>query len=179
MFPFVLLAVAVLCALISRALLVIAAASIGGWWVLGVLLPFGPVFFRLSYPDEARRSVHFRYATLVCFAAYLIIGPAPTFGFRRHKDFKVTSPELRPAMGYATEKTAPKPAATPSLELRRAVNTQDFESLRKWSEQLRLRKRDLLHSDTEGNRQYTADLELYNEALGKANAERAALDAAK
>jgi hypothetical protein len=175
----VLLAIAVLCALISRALLVIAAASIGGWWVLGVLLPFGPLFFRLSYPDEARRSVHFRYATLVCFAAYLIIGPAPTFGFRRHKDFKVTSPELRPAMGYATEKKAAKPVATPSLELRRAVNAQDFESLRKWAEQLRLRKRDLLHSDTEGNRQYAADLALYSDALAKANAERAALDAAK
>ena len=178
-FPLVLLAVAVLCALISRALLVIAAASISGWWVLGVLVPFGPVFFRLSYPDEARRSVHFRYATIICLAAYLIIGPAPTFGFRRHKDFKVTSPELRPAVGYATEKTAPKPAATPSLELQRAVNAQDFESLRKWAEQLRLRKRDLLHSDTEGNRQYAADLALYNDALAKANAEKAALDAAK
>jgi hypothetical protein len=175
----VLLAIAVVCALISRALLVIAAASISGWWVLGVLVPFGPVFFRLSYPDEARRSVHFRYATIICLAAYLIIGPAPTFGYRRHKDFKVTSPELGPAMGYATEKTVAKPAATPSLELRRAVNAQDFESLRKWSEQLRLRKRDLLHSDTEGNRQYASDLALYEDALAKATAERAALETAK
>ena len=45
------------------------AASISGWWVLGVLVPFGPVFFRLSYPEEARRSVHFRYATIACFGS--------------------------------------------------------------------------------------------------------------
>jgi hypothetical protein len=77
------------------------------------------------------------------------------------------------------EKPVAPPAPTPTLELRRAVNAQDFESLRKWAEQLRLRKRDLLHSDTEGNRQYQADLALYNDALVKAIAERNALDAAK
>jgi len=174
-----LLGTAVLCALISRVLLVIAAASINGWWTVGVLLPFGPVFFRLSYPDEARRSIHFRYATIACFAAYLIMGPGPTLGYHRHKDFKVTSVAANHTMGYATEKTQPTAAPTPSLELRRAVNAQDFESLRKWAEQLRLRKRDLLHSDTEGNRQYAVDLALYNDALAKATAEKNALDAAK
>jgi hypothetical protein len=175
----VLLAIAVLCALISRALLVIAAASISAWWVVGVLLPFGPVFFRLSYPDEARRSVHFRYATLACFTAYLIIGPVPTFGYRSHRNFKVGALRSNQTAGYAMEQIKPTPAPAPSLELRLALNAQDFVSLQKWGEQLRLRKRDLLHSDTEGNRQYAADLALYNDALAKANAEKAALDAAK
>ena len=179
MLPIVLLAIAVLCALISRALLVIAAASISAWWVVGVLLPFGPVFFRLSYPEEARRSVHFRYATLACFAAYLIVGPVPTFGYRSHRNFKVGPLHSNQTAGYAMEQIKPTPAPTPSLELRRAVNAQDFESLRKWAEQLRLRKRDLLRSDAEGNRQYAADLALYNDALAKANAEKAALDAVK
>ena len=179
MFPIVLLGIAALCALISRILLVAAASSISGWWILGVLLPFGPLFFRLSYPDEARRSIYFRYATVACLGAYLIMGPGPMLTYRSHKNFKVSSPELRPAMGYAIEKPAAKPAPTPSLELRRAVNAQDFESLRRWSEQLRLRKRDLLHSDVEGNRQYTVDLALYEEALAKATSERQALDATR
>jgi len=177
--PIVLLGLAVLCALISRTLLVVAAANISGWWTVGVLLPFGPLFFRLNYPDEARRSIHFRYATVACLAAYLIIGPGPTFSYHKHKDFKVTQPGSREAVGYAIEKTKAAPQPTPSLELRRAVNTQDFESLRKWAEQLRLRKRDLLHSDIEGNRQYADDLALYNDALTKATAEKNELDAAK
>ena len=91
----------------------------------------------------------------------------------------MTQPGSREAVGYAIEKTKAALQPTPSLELRRAVNTQDFESLRKWAEQLRLRKRDLLHSDIEGNRQYADDLALYNDALAKATAEKNEFDAAK
>jgi uncharacterized protein YccT (UPF0319 family) len=73
------------------------------------------------------------------------------------------------------EKRAPTPAPTPSIEERRAANTAEFERLNKWGEELRIRKRDLLHSDIEGNRQYNADLALYNAAVAKATAERNAL----
>jgi hypothetical protein len=58
---------------------------------------------------------------------------------------------------------------------RQAVNSAEFERLRVWSEKLRLQKRDLLHSDTEGNRAYNAEVTQYEAALGKANAEKAAL----
>ena len=68
---------------------------------------------------------------------------------------------------------------TPSLEQRRAVNATEFERLRGLEEQLRLRKRDLLHSDTEGNRVYASDLASYNDALAKATAEKNALASAK
>ncbi len=71
------------------------------------------------------------------------------------------------------------PAPTPSLEQRRAVNPTEFERLRGLEEQLRLRKRDLLHSDTEGNRVYASDLASYNDALAKATAEKNALAGAK
>ena len=40
-------------------------------------------------------------------------------------------------------------------------------------------KRDLLHSDSEGNRLYAIDLAAYNEALAKATAEKSALVTAK
>jgi hypothetical protein len=46
-------------------------------------------------------------------------------------------------------------------------------------EQLKLRKRDLLHSDIEGNRVYAVDLASYNDALAKATAEKNALANAK
>ena len=68
---------------------------------------------------------------------------------------------------------------TPSLEQRHAVNVTEFERLRGLEEQLRLRKRDLLHSDTEGNRVYAIDLASYNDALAKATAEKNALVGAK
>lgn len=85
----------------------------------------------------------------------------------------------RSLYAYAMEKPAASPikqvVATPNAEERRAANTQEFERLHKWSETLRLRKRDLLHSDTEGNRLYGIDMAEYNAALAKATAERNAL----
>ena len=49
--------------------------------------------------------------------------------------------------------------------------------LRTVYDELKLRKRDLLHSDVEGNRNYVLDLAIYNEALARAMIERNALDA--
>ena len=68
---------------------------------------------------------------------------------------------------------------TPSVEQRRAANAKELERLHGLDEQLRLRKRDLLRSDTEGNRVYAVDLASYNDALAKATAEKNALASVK
>ena len=73
------------------------------------------------------------------------------------------------------EKKAPKVPRAPSLEERRAANAKELERLSKVGEELRLRKRDLLHSDVQGNRTYVVDLALYNQELAKATAEKDAL----
>ena len=70
-------------------------------------------------------------------------------------------------------------APTPSLEQRRAANLTELERLRGVEAELKLRKRDLLHSDTEGNRMYTIDFAVYSDALAKATAEKNALAIAK
>ena len=85
----------------------------------------------------------------------------------------------RSLYAYALEKPAASPTKSTvspeEIEKRRDANAQEFERLRKWSEALRLRKRDLLRSDTQGNRLYEIDLAQYNAALAKANVERDAL----
>ena len=184
MLALVLLGVAVVCALISRVLLVTAAIRISIWWTLRVLLPFGPMFFRLSYPEEARRSMLFRYATLICFAAYLATGTSPKLAYYKRRMPHPQPPRQTEPAGYALEKvsaktatTAPTPKPTPSLDERRAANAKQFEQLRKAAEALRIRKRDLLHSDIEGNRQYVVDLAVYNQELANATTERTALSA--
>ena len=73
----------------------------------------------------------------------------------------------------------PTPAPTPTLDQRRAANATELERLRGVEAELKLRKRDLLHSDSEGNRIYAIDLASYNEALAKATAEKNALASAK
>jgi hypothetical protein len=84
--------------------------------------------------------------------------------------------EARPnGMRTNTGGSGPKVELTPGVEERRTANTREFERLRAWSDALRLRKRDLLHSDTEGNRAYELELAQYNAALEKANTERSAL----
>ena len=75
--------------------------------------------------------------------------------------------------------TAAAVAPTPTLNQRRAANATELERLHELEEQLKLRKRDLLHSDTEGNRVYAIDLATYNDALAKVTAERNALAIAK
>jgi len=182
---FVFLGLAILCALISRILLVTAAIKISAGWGFGVFLPFGPLFFRLNYPEEARNSYLFRVATLLCIFAFVISQP----GMKLHMPKihpTAASPRLpKQAIGYAMEKPGTKvagaltPAPTPALAERRAANTTELERLRGVEAELKLRKRDLLHSDTEGNRVYAIDLAAYNEALTKATADKNALAAAK
>jgi len=181
----VFLGLAIVCALISRILLVIAAIDISGWWALGVFLPFGPLFFRLNYPEQARNSYLFRVATLLCIFGFVVMRPGLTLS--KHNDHRTTSSPQRSKqpVGYAMEKPGSLKSAnvaarmTPSLEQRRAVNATEFERLGGLEEQLRLRKRDLLHSDTESNRVYAIDLASYNDALAKATAEKNALASAK
>ena len=45
---------------------------------------------------------------------------------------------------------------------------QNWSDCAEWKRNSKLRKRDLLHSDTEGNRIYAIDLASYAEALAKA-----------
>jgi hypothetical protein len=184
--PLVFLGLGFLCALISRALLTVAAFSISFGWGIGVFLPFGPLAFRLTYPDQSRGSRLFGVATLGCFFFFIATG-----GFSNQPNYRVDrfrkQPVAAPAAHYAIEKRSPQPIkapaptspAGPSLEQRRAANAQEFEHLRTWNEQLRLRKRDLLHSDVEGNRNYVIDLALYNQELTRATAERNGLAAEK
>jgi len=184
MVSLVFLGLAIVCALISRILLLMAAIDISAWWALGVFLPFGPLFFRLNYPEQARNSFLFRVATLLCIFGFVVMRP----GFSPRGSYRTTlfSPQAKQTVGYAMEKPVPSKktnaaaaAPTPSLEQRRAANATELERLRGVEEKLKLRKRDLLHSDTEGNRVYAIDLASYNEALAKATAENSALASAK
>ena len=183
----VFLIVGLLCATISRILLLIVALDISVWWALGVFLPFGPLFFRLSYPEAASGSRMFRLATLSCVSLYLALGPGALFSHQRHIS-KQTKLASAPPAHYALEpsgqalkgapgSTGPKTDAIASLEERVIANAREFERLRGWSEALRLRKRDLLHSDTEGNLAYNRELAQYNAALDRANAEKDSLGA--
>jgi hypothetical protein len=179
---FVFLIIGLVCAIISRILLFIAALDVSIWWALGVFLPFGPLLFRLNYPDLARSSMMFRFATLPCFFLYFIIGPGLAY---RHHLSKVIELGSAQPVHYGLEvpgrsrkgknSAGPIVETAPSLEERRAANFREFQRLRAWSEALKLRKRDLLHSDVEGNRIYNLELAEYNAALGKANAERSAI----
>jgi hypothetical protein len=185
MVSLVFLGLAIVCALISRILLLIAAIDISVWWALGVFLPFGPLFFRLNYPEQARNSYLFRVATLVCIFGFVVLRPGMTLSMHSVRPASLFSPQPKQAVGYAIEKpgsvkknNAAAPAA-PSLEQRRTANTTELARLREVGEELKLRKRDLLHSDTEGNRVYAIDLASYNAALAKATAEKNALASAK
>ena len=185
MVSLVFLGLAIVCALISRILLLIAAIDISAWWALGVFLPFGPLFFRLNYPEQARNSYLFRVATLLCIFGFVVMRPGLNFSPRGNHRTTSFAPQAMQTVGYAIEKPVtskkPNPSATPMLTLdeRRATNGKELERLHGVAEQLKLRKRDLLHSDTEGNRLYAIDLASYNDALAKATAEKNALVSAK
>src|SRR5437870_13573707 len=73
MVSLVFLGLAIVCALISRILLLIAAIDISAWWALGVFLPLGPLFFWLNYPEQARNSYLFRVATLLCIFGFVVM----------------------------------------------------------------------------------------------------------
>ena len=179
------LGLAILCALISRILVVTAASKISAGWAFGVFLPFGPLFFRLNYPEEARNSYIFRVATLGCFFGFVISQPRMTLHMPKIHPAAASSRLSKQTVGYAMEKPGakiagtPTPAPTLTLEQRRAANATELERLRGVETDLKLRKRDLLHSDVEGNRVFAIDLAAYDEALVKATAEKNALATAK
>jgi len=169
------LGIGLLCAIIGRILLIGAAFQISIWWGLGVFLPFGPLLFRLSYPEKAERSRMFRLATLPCIFLYLVLGPGSSpLAYYRYK-IKHPRPPSGAASGYALENAKQSKPGNLELASRYAANIVEFDRLRAWSEKLRLQKRDLLHSDEQGNRAYDAEAAEYNAALEKANAERDAL----
>jgi len=183
MLGLVFLFLGLLCAIVGRILLASAAFGISVWWGLGVFLPFGPLLFRLNFPDTGEKSRIFRLATIPCLLLYFLLGPgAGHTAYFRHKTKDVQPPRSLPPQ-YALEvsgksaksasrSAGPKVETMPSVDDRRAANTQEFARLTKWKEALRLRKRDLLHSDVAGNEAYTVELAQYNAALAKATAER-------
>jgi hypothetical protein len=164
------LGIGLVCALIGRILLIGAAFSISVWWGLGVFLPFGPLLFRLSHPDVAPMSRYFRLAVLPCVLAYFLLQPTGFAKLHRHQVLKSAQAAAAPSNHYALEQIA-----QPLLEERRAANEREFQRLNAWSEALRLKKRDLLHSDVQGNIAYEAELAQYNATLAKATEDRKAL----
>ena len=158
--------------LIGRILLIGAAFGVSVWWGLGIFLPFGPLLFRLSYPDLAPVSRTFRLVALPCILGYFVLRPASLSGSHFDQFFKHKEVPSAPANHYGLEKIA---IAAPSLDERRAVNAKELERLTARSEALRFKKRDLLHSDVQGNIAYNAEVAEYNAALAKATAEKNSL----
>ena len=161
-----------LCAIIYRILLVVAAFRISAGWGLGIFLPFGPLFFRLSYPEEAARSMVFRLGTIICFGFSLLLGPKASY---KHQSFTPVQFLSAKPNGYGLEKSSsPKIKSAPprSVLERQTANARELERLRSWDAALRLRKRDLLRSDVMGNVAYNDELAQYNAALAKATAEK-------
>ena len=171
------LAIGLLCILIGRILLIGAAFGVSVWWGLGIFLPFGPLLFRLNYPDLAPLSRTFRLIALPCILAYFVMRPGPPNydKFFKHKsDRPDKAVASAPANHYGLEKIS-KMIAAPGLDDRRAANAKELRRLLEWSQALRLKKRDLLHSDVQGNIAYNAEVAEYNAALTKATAEKNAL----
>ncbi|HEV3393490.1 MAG TPA: hypothetical protein VG103_08295 [Chthoniobacterales bacterium] len=171
MVSFVFLAVGIICILIGRILLIRAAFGVSVGWGLGIFLPFGPMLFRISYPDLAPWSRTFRLIALPCILAYFVFRPGPP---NYDKFFKQKSVPSAPADHYGLEKIS-KVVAAPNLEKRREANEKEFARLAAWSQSLKLKKRDLLNSDVQGNVFYEGELSQYNEALAKATAEKQVL----
>ena len=170
MVAFIFLGLGIVLILIGRILLIGAAFSVSVWWGLGIFLPFGPLLFRLSYPDLAPLSRTLRLFALPCILAYFVLRPGPLSGSHYDQFFKHKDVPAAPADHYAIEKIAQV-----NGEERRAANEREFQRLSTWSEALRLKKRDLLHSDMHGNIAYNTELEQYNAAVAKATAEKEVL----
>jgi hypothetical protein len=170
----VFLAIGLVCVLVGRILLIKAAFGVSVGWGLGIFLPFGPLLFRLSYPELAPLSKTFRLIALPCILAYFVLRPGPLSTSHFDQFFKHKPIPSAPANHYGLEKTH-SPAPAPNLGERRAANALELERLNVWKEALRLKKRDLLHSDVAGNEVYTVELAQYNAALTKAIAEKNAL----
>jgi hypothetical protein len=167
----VFLALGLICILIGRILLIRAAFGVSIWWGLGIFLPFGPLIFRLSYPDVAPLSRTFRLIALPCLLAYFVFRPRPP---DYDKFFKHKPVPLAPSNHYGWEKVS-QTIVAPNLEQRRVDNAKELQQLTEWREALTLKKRDLLHSDVQGNIAYDAEVAEFNAALAKAIAERNAI----
>ena len=173
------------CGLIARGLLITAAFGISKKWGLAMFIPLGPMFFRRNYPDEARRARLFQLATLPCIFLYVMTSnemlPSTHVGLVRmgppdHQYYALAAGSYSFKIpGFGTESAAPKQSSGPSAEERRAANDREFQRLREVSEELRIRKRDLLASDSEGAQAYNQMANEYNAALDKYNAEKFAL----
>ena len=170
MVAFVFLGIGLILILIGRILLIRAAFGVSIWWGLGIFLPFGPLIFRLSYPDLAPMSRTFRLFALPCILAYFVLRPGPLAGSHTDHFFKQNSVPAGPANRYGMEK-----GSNWGLEARKAANATEMERLTEWAEALRLKKRDLLRSDAEGTKAFNAEVAEYNAALAKATAEQAAI----
>lgn len=185
MISFIFLGIGLGCALIGRIILIRAAFGVSMWWGIGVFLPFGPLFFRLSYPGLAYASRMFRLATLPFVFLYFVFGPGVTPSTQFLSKYHRSHVSLPTAGGYALEPLGvkQKPAVPPAssaansrlLAERINANADEFERLRAWSDKLRLQKRDLLNSNLAGNRAYNLELADYNAARQRANAERNSL----
>ena len=173
MVALIFLAVGLLLILIGRILLIRAAFGVSVWWGVGIFLPFGPLLFRLSYPDLAPLSRTFRLFALPCILAYFVLRPGPLSGSHYDRFFKKEIPAA-PSNHYALEKTS-KPTPTPSLEERRIANAKEMERLTAWAEKLQAKKRDLLRSDVDGTKAFNAEVADYNDALAKARGEQSAI----
>src|SRR5881275_782005 len=103
MVSLVFLGFAIVCALISRILLLIAAIDISAWWALGVFLPFGPLFFRLNYPEQARNSFLFRFVVM-----------RPGFSPGGSRRTTLFAPQAKQTVGYAMEKPVPSKKTSPA-----------------------------------------------------------------
>lgn len=174
MVALIFLGLGVILMLIGRVLLIHAAFSISVWWGLGIFLPFGPLAFRLSYPEMAPLSRTFRLFSFPCILAYFVLGPGTLPGLHGDQFFKHNDVPAAPANHYGLEKVS-KAIKPSGLEQRKIDNAKEIERLTAWAESLHVRKRDLLRSDVEGNRAFNAEVAEYNAALTKATAEQKAI----
>ena len=160
--------------MIGRILLISAAFGVSVWWGFGIFLPFGPLLFRLSYPDLAPMSRTFRLFAIPCILAYFVLRPGPLSGSHYDQFFKQKQIPSAPANHYGLEKIS-QPSMTASLDERRVANAKEMERLTAWAEALHVKKRDLLRSDVEGTKAFNAEVAEYNAALAKATAEQSAI----
>src|SRR5436190_9378212 len=150
---------------------------------------FSPIrspIFPAQLSGASAQFVSFSCCHPLVHFGFVVMRPGLNFSPRGSHRTTSFAPPAKQTVGYAMEKPVPSkktnPAAaepTLTLDQRRATNAKELERLHGVEEQLKLRKRDLLHSDTEGNRLYTIDLASYNGALAKASAEKNALASAK
>lgn len=156
--------------LIGRILLISAAFGVSVWWGFGIFLPFGPMLFRMNYPDLAPMSRTFRLFSLPCILAYFVLGPGTLPGSHREQKPVPSGPANHYGLDNIFKRTS-----SSNLDERRAANAKEMERLTAWAETLHVKKRDLLRSDAEGTQAFNNEVAEFNVALAKATAEQKAL----